>query len=71
MTDLTLSQFKSLSKQDLKRLLKQEELEMHGTCPAHSAAPPTSSLSGRLRRAISSGLPLPLSLQRKLFRNVA
>jgi len=71
MTDLTLSQFKSLSKQELNRLLKQEELEMHGTDPARSAASPTPFLTGRLRRVIFSGLQLPLSLQRKLFRNVA
>lgn len=71
MTDLTLSQFRSLSKQELSRLLKREEAEMHGTYPARSAAPPTPSLSGRLRRLILSGLQIPLSLQRRLFRKAA
>jgi len=70
MTDLTLSQFRSLSKQELSRLLKQEKLEMHGTYPARSTAPPSPSLSRRMRRMIFSGLQLPLSLQRRLFRNV-
>ncbi len=70
MTDLTLSQYKSLSKQELKRLLKKEESEMHGTYPIHSDASPTPSPSGRLRRTISSGLQLPLTLQKKLSRNV-
>ena len=71
MTDLTLSQFGSLSRQELHRFLKQEEFEMHGIHPSRLAAPPSRSVSRRLRRLILSGLQSPLSLQRKFFRNFA
>jgi hypothetical protein len=71
MTDLSLSQFGSLSKQELHRLLKQEKFEMLGTHPCCPAAPPNRSFSERLRRLILSGLQSPLSLQRKFFRNFA
>jgi len=71
MTDLTLSQFGSLSEQELHRLLKQEEFEMHGTRPSRLPAPPSRSVSRRLCRLILSGLQSPLSLQRKFFRNFA
>ena len=71
MTDLTLSQFRSLSKQELSRLLKHEQLEMHGTQPGRLSAAPAPSLPGRLRRVIFAGLQIPLSLQRKFFRNAA
>jgi hypothetical protein len=71
MTDLTLSQFGSRSRQELHRLLLKEEFEMHGTHPSPSAAPPRRTVSRRLHRLILSGLQSPLSLQRKFFRNVA
>jgi hypothetical protein len=71
MPDFTLSQFGSLSRQELHRLLKKEELEMHGTRPSRLAAPPSRSFSRRLRRLILSGRQSPLSLQRKIFRNLA
>jgi len=71
MTDLTLSQFSSLSEQELNRLLKKEALELHGTQPGPSADPPTPSFSGRLRRVLISRLQIHLSLQRKFFRNAA
>ncbi len=71
MTDLTLGYFKSLSKQELSRRLRQEEFEMHGSHPVPLALPPTRSFEGRLRRLISSGLQIPLSLQRRFFRNFA
>ena len=44
MTDLTLGHFESLSKQELSRRLKQEELEMHGSRFAPLAAPPVRPL---------------------------
>ena len=71
MTDLTLGYFRSLSKQELSRMLKQEELEMHGSHSVPLATPPNRSFAGRLRRLISSGLRLPLSLQRRVFRHFA
>jgi hypothetical protein len=71
MTDLTLGHFGSLSKQELSRMLKREELEMLGSRPVPLAAAPTRSFEGRLRRLISSGLQIPLSLQRRFFRNFA
>ena len=71
MTDLTLGHFGSLSKQELSRMLKREELEMLGSHPVPLAAAPTRSFEGRLRRLISSGLQIPLSLQRRFFRNFA
>jgi hypothetical protein len=67
MTDLTLSQFKSHSKQELDQLLQQEEFEMHGGHLGHLAGRPTRSFSVRLLDFISSSLRIPLSLQRKLF----
>jgi hypothetical protein len=67
MTDLTLGQFGSLPKEELEQLLKQEEFEMHGGHPRHLAVRPTRSFSVRLLRLISSGLRIPLSLQRKFF----
>jgi hypothetical protein len=71
MTDLTLGYFRSLSKQELSRRLKREEFEMHGSPPVPLALPPTRPFEGRLRRLISSGLQIPLSLQRRFFRNFA
>ncbi|MGE5839614.1 MAG: hypothetical protein ACM34H_06735 [Deltaproteobacteria bacterium] len=71
MTDLTLAQFDSLSKQELSRRLKQEKLQMHGSCSVRLVAAPPGSLTGRLRRSISSGLRIPAALQRKFFRNFA
>ncbi|MBP1741059.1 MAG: hypothetical protein H6Q48_3352 [Deltaproteobacteria bacterium] len=71
MTDLTLGHFKSLSKQELSRMLKQEELEMHGSHPVPLATPPNRSSAGRLHRLISSDLHIPLSLRRRFFRNFA
>ncbi len=71
MTDLTLGHLKSLSKQELSRMLKQEGFEMLGSHTEPLAAAPTRSFEGRLRRLISSGLKIPLSLQRRFFRNFA
>lgn len=71
MTDLTLAQFDSLSKQELGRKLKQEELQMHGSRSLSLVAAPTRSIKGRLRRSIFSGLKIPTSLQRRFFRNFA
>jgi hypothetical protein len=71
MTDLTLSQFKSLSKQELDQLLRQEEFEMLGSQPGHLADPRSRPFSTRLFRSFSSRLRLPVSLQRKFFRNFA
>jgi len=70
MTDLTLSQFRSLSKRELRRVLKQEELEMHGSHPRHGADPPSRSSSARLLRMVSSVLRIPSSLKRKLIPNL-
>jgi hypothetical protein len=67
MTDLTLSQFRSHSKQELNRLLKKEEFEMHGSHPEKPAGRPSCSFSVRVLRFISLGLRIPFSLQRKLF----
>jgi hypothetical protein len=67
MTDLTLSEFRSLSKQELNRLLKQEEFEMHGSHPENLTGHPNYSFPVRVLRFISLGLRIPLSLQRKLF----
>jgi hypothetical protein len=67
MTDLTLNQFRSLPKQELDQLLKQEEFEMHGGHPANVAARPTRSFLVRVLRLFSYGLRIPLSLQRKFF----
>jgi hypothetical protein len=71
MTDLSLSQFGSLSKQELHRVLMHEKFEMHGSHSLRMASPPSRSFSERLRRLILSGLQSPLSLQRKFFRNFA
>jgi hypothetical protein len=71
VTDLTLGHFKSLSKQELSRMLKQEGFEMLGSHPVPLAAAPTPTYQGRLRRLISSGLQIPLSLQKRFFRNFA
>jgi hypothetical protein len=71
MTDLTLGQFGSLSKQELSLLLKREELEMHGSPPAPSIPYSSASVSTRLRRLLSSGLHIPLSLQKRFFRTAA
>ena len=71
MTDLTLGHLKSLSKQELSRMLKREELEMLGSHPVPLATAPSPSFERRLRRLISSGLKIPLSLQRRFFRNFA
>ena len=72
MTDLTLGHFESLSKQELSLRLKQEELEMHGSRFAPlPAVPPVRPFATQLRRLISSGLHIPLSLQRRFFRNFA
>ncbi len=71
MTDLTLGHFKSLSKQELSRRLKREELEMLGSHPVPLDAAPTPPFEGRLHRLISSGLQTPLSLQKRFFRNFA
>jgi hypothetical protein len=72
MTDLTLGPFESLSKQELSLRLKQEEIEMHGSRFAPlPAVPPFRPFSAQLRRLISSALHIPLSLQRRFFRNFA
>jgi hypothetical protein len=71
MTDLTLCPFESLSKQELSLRLKQEELEMHGGRFAPLAAPPVRPFATQLRRLISSGLHIPVSLQKRIFRNFA
>ena len=71
MTDLTLGHFESLSKQELSRRLKQEELEMHGNHFVPLPAAPFRPFSTQLRRLISSGLHIPVSLQKRIFRNFA
>lgn len=67
MTDLTLSQFKSVSKKELDQLLQQEEVEMHGGYVGNTPDRPTPSFKVRLMRFISTPLRSCSSLQRKFF----
>lgn len=69
MTDLTLSQFGSLSKRELHRLLKKEEAEMRGSHTRRAAGHGPGPSSARSLRLISADLQIPLSLKRKLLPN--
>ena len=62
MTDLTLSQFESLSKQELDQLLQLEEFKMNGVRIEPLAGLPNYSFSVRLLRLICSILRIPFSL---------
>lgn len=66
MTDLTLSQFKSVSKKELDQLLQQEAVDMHGGFVGDAPVRPNRSFSIRLLRFLSTPLRTYSSLQRKL-----